>query len=626
MSIKKITEKEISENQVQGRENPLSGSVTENQSVFDRLPKLAVSKINEAAEFLNSFYAEFKAHSEKSVLDHQDGAVTGEKIAGGAVTESKIADGAVSESKIADRAVTESKIADRAVTESKIADGAVTSSKIANLSITTEKISGSSVTTDKLADMSVDENKLKNGSVSNYKLKSNSVTTIKIANEAVTEDKLSSEYKDKISAEFEKKADKEEGKGLSQNDFTDAYKTKLDNALTEHQDISGKENKILYGYYDYANKYFVDSDSQPIENVENQLYYDVGLNVLYLYRAEKFNLVSKTLFGFFDSPDFIGSDGFPLVKTKECLYIDTNTNFAYIWNGTEFIKTKGYDDSDLKSEIEELKDIANNTKTNTLKGEESVVITDSVKLLPAKGIEIFGNSVQDGTPAITAPYEIKSVTNPTVSFSYGGETKSVTFEGITLSGVTSAKDRIYVKAGKVYLEQNIKNSVPSVFMSANAVENLYDPNRAAVNFNSQYSHADDVMSNIGMHRVKYGVDGVLHWYIQDNNSKAMSFINIFPAASSDWTNGQTAYQWIIDNAGMPFEYQYRLKTPKVTEITGESSLLLLSILSEIKYESFTVSFSASNGVPVTGSVTYSQDLDKVIEKLTNAVIALGGNI
>lgn len=430
-----------------------------------------------------------------------------------------------------------------------------------------------------------------------------------------------------LSAEFEKKVDKEEGKGLSQNDFTDAYKTKLDNALTEHQDISGKENKILYGYHDGDNNRFLNSGSQPIENVDGQLYYDIQFNVLYLYKSGKFNPVSKVLFGNFEDPYFWDSNYlYLLVKTKECLYIDLKTEFYYIWDGTEFIKTKGYDDSDLKSEIEELKDIVNNTKTNTLKGEESVVITDSVKLLPAKGIEIFGNSVQDGTPTITAPYEIKSVTNPTVSFSYGGKTKSVTFEGITLRGVTSAKDRIYVKDGKVYLEQNIKNSVPSVFMTANTVENLYDSNRAAVNFNSQYSHADDVMSNIGMHRVKYGVDGVLHWYIQDNNPKAMSFINIFPAASSDWTNGQTAYQWIIDNAGMPFEYQYMLKTPKVTEITGESSLLLLSILSEIKYESFTVSFSASNGVPVTGSVTYSQDLDKVIEKLTNAVIALGGNI
>lgn len=134
------------------------------------------------------------------------------------------------------------------------------------------------------------------------------------------------------------KVDKITGKGLSTNDFTDELKQKVENSLTEHQDISGKENKILYGYYDYANKYFVDSDSQPIENVENQLYYDVQLNVLYLYRSGKFNPVSKTLFGFFESPDFIGSDGTPLVKTTECLYIDTHTNFAYIWNGTKFVK------------------------------------------------------------------------------------------------------------------------------------------------------------------------------------------------------------------------------------------------------------------------------------------------
>ena len=44
------------------------------------------------------------------------------------------------------------------------------------------------------------------------------------------------------------KVDKVNGKGLSTNDFTDAYKTKLDNALTQHQSLE-----------DYATKTYVDT-------------------------------------------------------------------------------------------------------------------------------------------------------------------------------------------------------------------------------------------------------------------------------------------------------------------------------------------------------------------------------
>jgi hypothetical protein len=40
------------------------------------------------------------------------------------------------------------------------------------------------------------------------------------------------------------KVDKEEGKGLSTCDFTEELKTKLESAITEHQDISGKVDKV----------------------------------------------------------------------------------------------------------------------------------------------------------------------------------------------------------------------------------------------------------------------------------------------------------------------------------------------------------------------------------------------
>lgn len=266
-----------------------------------------------------------------------------------------------------------------------------------------------------------------------------------------------------------------------------------------------------------------------------------------------------------------------------------------------------------------------NAVRNTEKSVGTVYITDALPTPHIKDIEIFGNSIQDGTPTIDTPYEIKSVQNPTITFTYGENVKSVTFDGVTLRSVNSGRDRIYTKNGKVYLEQKIRNSRPSTFGSTTVVENLNAPNLYKAPSWTDYSQPNDVMSNIGMHRVKSGVDGTLHWYIAKRTDE-LNIVYMYAANSTDWSDGKTAHQWIIDNAGVEFEYQYLLQTPIVTEITGDSATELLAILEEIKEQEFSVSFSSGNEVPVTGSVTYNQDLNKVIDNLTNAIIALGGTV
>ena len=177
----------------------------------------------------------------------------------------------------------------------------------------------------------------------------------------------------------------------------------------------------------------------------------------------------------------------------------------------------------------------------------------------------------------------------------------------------------------MYFEQNIRNSKPSNFGSSTVAEFLGGSRLYKIPSWTQYSQPNDVMANIGMHRVKSGVDGTLHWYIA-RRSDTEQVVYFYAESREDWTTASEAHQWIIDNAGVEFEYQYLLQTPIVTEITGDSATELLAILEEIKEQEFSVSFSSGNSIAVTGSVTYNQDLNKVIDNLTNAIIALGGNV
>ncbi len=80
-----------------------------------------------------------KKHTEKTPLDHPDGAVTTAKIANGALTTDKIANNAITEPKLADGSVSERTIASDAVTSGKIKDKSVTDAKIGERTVTINK-------------------------------------------------------------------------------------------------------------------------------------------------------------------------------------------------------------------------------------------------------------------------------------------------------------------------------------------------------------------------------------------------------------------------------------------------------------------------------------------------------
>lgn len=233
-----------------------------------------------------------------SLAHIQDNSISGSKIKPNAVgtinidddavTTEKLDDDSVTSTKLADGAVTADKIADKNITTAKLADGSVTSAKIANYSVSETKIRPSVVSTSKLADKAVTPAKLDrayltehqslNGYATEKWVKSQNYLTEHVSLDGLATEKWVEEqgfisdvasfakkedlpeklsdlqndtavsYMSQLLTEEEKNTardnigavSREDGKGLSSNDFTDDDKKKLENALTEHQDISMK--------------------------------------------------------------------------------------------------------------------------------------------------------------------------------------------------------------------------------------------------------------------------------------------------------------------------------------------------------------------------------------------------
>ncbi len=172
--------------------------------------------------------------------------VTAEKIKSGSVTETKLADNSVSNAKICDGSITESKIADNSVTKNKIANGSITQTKLDSGSVTPEKLDRAYLTQHQSLDGLATEDWVKNqgfvtGTDFNEKLPEKlscfeNDIAVSFVSQALTEEQKN------IALGNIGAVKAESGKVLSQNDFTDECKSKLDNALTEHQDISSKAN------------------------------------------------------------------------------------------------------------------------------------------------------------------------------------------------------------------------------------------------------------------------------------------------------------------------------------------------------------------------------------------------
>ena len=75
--FEKITDSEISENDVEGNSNPLKGTVAENQGIFDKLPKFIARKVNDLIDFVNTINRVVKSHLTTNTNPHE---VTKEQV------------------------------------------------------------------------------------------------------------------------------------------------------------------------------------------------------------------------------------------------------------------------------------------------------------------------------------------------------------------------------------------------------------------------------------------------------------------------------------------------------------------------------------------------------------------
>ncbi len=212
------------------------------------------------------------ANSSVTATKTASGAIEEDHLGEQCVTGDKIRDSSVSGDKLTENSVTGEKLADKSVTQTKIADGAVSNTKIGTYCISEDKIRPRAVNTAKLADKCVTPAKLDRSYLTHHQslvgyatedwvkkqeyinaddieLKADKTDLPKKLSQlqndiavSYVKQKLSQQQKD-IALGNIGAVKAEEGKVLSSNDFTDADKEKLSQALTEHQDISMKADK-----------------------------------------------------------------------------------------------------------------------------------------------------------------------------------------------------------------------------------------------------------------------------------------------------------------------------------------------------------------------------------------------
>ena len=234
-----------------------------------------------------------------------DEGVTSEKLAKAGVTEEKLAENAVTTDKISDKSVTSAKLADSSVTGLKLANYSVSEEKLMPLSVTNSVLADGAVTPDKLDRIYITEHQSLDGyATENWVKQQNYISGKEAFDGYATEEWVEnkgyltanddilkaedlpeklSEFENDIAVSFveqtlteEQKAiaienigavKREEGKTLSQNDFTDKDKEKLDAALTEHQDVSMKADISSLADIAFSGSYNDLSDLPGIVNI-----------------------------------------------------------------------------------------------------------------------------------------------------------------------------------------------------------------------------------------------------------------------------------------------------------------------------------------------------------------------
>ena len=236
-----------------------------------------------------------------------------------------------------------------------------------------------------------------------------------------------------------------------------------------------------------------------------------------------------------------------------------------------------------------------------------------------RGVTMYGDTPQIGTPTPETPIPLVSVTDPTVTV----DTTSAALAGITLNGVGAVKDTVDVTDDKVILTQRVQKRI----FNGTESWNLQGTNaNGIISFSFVFAYVSAPTTtappSLASH-IPYGGTGLAattqrSHFIQKTTSAEVLYVRLYESDIPDLA----AYKaWLAAqySGGTPLTGVYAATTPTVTDITGTSSgQALLALRGTYPTTVITCDTDCT--------IAYNQDINKAFQNLTNAVLAMGGNI
>ena len=236
-----------------------------------------------------------------------------------------------------------------------------------------------------------------------------------------------------------------------------------------------------------------------------------------------------------------------------------------------------------------------------------------------RGLTIFGDTVQEGIPTPEAPVPLVGVTDPAITV----DATSAALTGTTLNGIGSVKDTVDVTDDNAILTQRMQKRI----LTGTENWQLQGTNtNGIISFTLIFAYvsapATTAPPSLASHLPYVGVGlaaaTTRGHFIQKTTSSETLYVRLYESDIPDLA----AYKaWLAAqySGGTPLTVVYMATTPTVTDITGTpGGQALLALRGTYPETEVTCDTDCE--------VTYNQDINKAFQNLTNAVLAIGGNI
>ena len=235
-----------------------------------------------------------------------------------------------------------------------------------------------------------------------------------------------------------------------------------------------------------------------------------------------------------------------------------------------------------------------------------------------RGLTMYGNTPQSVAPMPEAPIPLVGVVDPAVTV----DTTSAALAGITLNGVNAIKDTVDITDSTVTLTRRAQirtlTGAESWVLQGDNANGIISFSFQISNENATPAVAIESKSS-HLIREATGISTISNrsHFVQRSTTTVL-YIRLYKADIPDlaaykaWLAAQYAH-------GTPLTVVYALAVPAVTDITDTPSGQALLALRGT-YPTTEVTCDADC------EVKYNRDINKAIQNLTNAILAMGGNI